>query len=473
MKVHLTRTTHFRSSELSRVHDLLCQHAGPMEFKLSSGPILFERQDYRWDDLFTVMNEFRKAKEIPDDEYLACVTELRNSSNWFSAFDPKGTNNIFVHGDEWDYYVYAEPRYPIAFEIVLNVLQRKLFPDFEKLDGHPLIHDFPRGCINDMCIDKTEIGFKMRTADICNDCSRALDEVLGDRAVLEQTVLILEHLRRGMIQSRVYLNPLSFEARLPFSVAITKRRMGMTTQTFRKFLTVIDHFDSLVRTTVIMVASLYQSNGLRTSEFFEENSLNSKPALGTWVSALAKLSNMTVDSDLIALAPDFKKKLQRVVTLEQEKKIVWIRNEKRGHGYIECDDEGYEEELLNLLPVLHEMEQSLAPLFERFYYYFIRKLERVGNEIVIYHTDLSGSNPAFLETTSNVAFEKITDIPEGRKCYLVTPDKKTWTSLDPYLKFGTCPECKHPRLLIQDGETYLDPFVGHRVELNNLHERRN
>ena len=257
MKIHLTRTTKFPSAELSKVDDLLSRHTGTMDFVQTKRPILFEVQDYRWDDLFDAMNRYREENGISDAEYVVCVTELRNLSNWFSAFDPNGKNNIFVHGDEWNYYVYAERCFPIAFEVVLNVLQRKLFPDFEKLDGHPLIHDFPRGCINDMCIDKMEIGFKMRTGDICLDCSEALEAAFGDRSILVQAVEILEALRRGMVQSRVYLKPLSFEQKLPFSVAITKRKMGMTSQTFRKFLMMIDHFDSLVRTAVIMLANLY------------------------------------------------------------------------------------------------------------------------------------------------------------------------------------------------------------------------
>src|SRR4051812_32712370 len=161
-----------------------------------------------------------------------------------------------------------------------------------------------------MCIDKMEIGFKMRTADICSDCSQALDETFNNREVLEQTVSILESLRRGMVQSRVFLKPLSFEEKLPFSVAITKRRMGMTTQSFRKFLMMIDHFDSLVRTAVIMLANLYSPSNLDVPQFFAKNGLDVKPALGTWVAALAKLSNMSVQPDLFSLPANFSRKLK-------------------------------------------------------------------------------------------------------------------------------------------------------------------
>jgi len=442
------------------------RHDGPMEFVQATRPVLFETQDFVWRSLFDALQAFRSDTNIPESEYVVCITELRNSSNWFSAFDPLGTNNIFVHGEDWNYYVYSERSFPIAFEVVLNVLQRGLFPDFEKLDGHRLIHDFPRGCINDMCIDKTEIGFKMRTADICIDCSQAFEEAFGSRDVLIQAVEILEVLRRGMVQSRVYLRPLSFEKNLPFPVAITKRKMGMTSQPFRKFLLMIDHFDSLIRTAVILLSCLYHKNQVERDSFFEDNKLNEKPSLGSWVQSLAKLSRMDVTGNSFSLPPNFAKKVKRVVQLENERKIVFIRNEKRGHGYIECDDEGYEHEYSELLPVLEEIEQSLAPLFERFHYFFVRKTSHKDEgEYLINHVLLSGDNPAFEETNSSVVFNLAKDVPKVDKCYMVSPDKQQWTCLDPFFKFGICPECKHPRVLVYDGEVFLDPFVGHRVEL--------
>jgi hypothetical protein len=467
MRVHLSRTTRFPQAELQRVYELLSRDPGPIEFYLKDRPMFFEKNDFDWDDFFLEMHVFRDSINLPDDECLVCVTELTNNRNWFSAFDPNGSNSIFVHGVDWEHFVYSEPKYPIAFEVILNVLQRRLFPDFQKVEGHPLIHILPRGCINDMCIIKTEIGFKMRTADLCLDCSQAYHDLFGDTKILEQTVEILERLRRGMVQSRVYLKPLSFEEKLPFSVAITKRKMGMTSQTFRRFLMMIDHFDSLVRTAVIMLAHLYLPDRSAIDNFFASHELNQRPSLGNWVQALAALAKTGDKPNQISLPPNFANKLKQVVALESERKIVSIRNEMRGHGYIECDDEGYEKENAELLPVLEEIERALAPLFERFHYFYVRKTNHKDEgEIIINHVSLVGSNPAFLETESSVVFNLAKDVPKFDKCYLVTSDKKHWTCMDPYIKFGVCPECKHPRLLIFDGDVYLDPFVGHRVELS-------
>lgn len=466
MKIHLVRTKLFPAAELKKVYELLLPHEGIMEFILESSPILFEEEDYDWEPFFDEMQKYREKELVPDEDFLICITELDNYQSWFSAFDLSGKNNIFVQGEDWENFIYAEKQYPITFEIIANILQKILFGDFFDMLNHHLIHEEPIGCINDFCKFKPEIDFKMRTADICRDCLQALEDKLGDTKLLKQSIDILENLRREMVHSRVFLKPLSFEEKLPFTVAITKRKMGMTSQPFRKFLMMIDHFDCLVRTSVVMLSNLYSERKADVEIFFADNNLTEKPALGTWVSALQRLSAMKVEVESISLPQDFNKKLSGIITLANEQKIIAIRNEKRGHGYIECSDEGYEDDFLRNLPVLEEIEKHLSPLFYRFHYCQILNTDHLGKgKFKISYIDLSGSNPAFNEDITEVVFDDIDDVPTKNQCYLVTPKKDKWISLDPYLKFGTCPECKHMRLLIQDGEVYLDPLIGHRVDL--------
>ncbi len=466
MKVHLIRTKKYPAKELQNVLDTLLPFSGPMEFLISEKPILFEEVDFVWADLFGKMRTYRKEQSIPDEDFLVCVTELRNVLNWFSSFERAGNNNIFIHGKEWQYFVYAEERFPIAYQVVLNVLQRILLPNTNKLTSHPLIHERPIGCINDLCPYKPDINFKMRTADICNDCLQAFEENIENPKVIQQTIDIFEGLRKGMVNSRVYLQPLSFEENLPFTVAITKRKMGMTSQPFRKFLMMIDHFDCLIRTAVILLAHLYFSDKKDLTAFFEENRLSEKPSLGAWVAALNKLSSVQIETKTFSLPNDFNRKLSGIIRLEQEQKIVLVRNEKRGHGYIECSDSGYESQFLAQIQVLDEIEKNLSPLFYRFHYYHVISADHIGSgKFEINYIDLSGSNPAFLEDKIKVSFKDFSEVPGKNQCFLVSPKKDKWISLDPYLKFGTCPECNHMRLLIQDGDVYLDPLVGHRVDL--------
>ncbi|MBK8467566.1 MAG: hypothetical protein IPL32_17255 [Chloracidobacterium sp.] len=467
MKVHLTRTKGFSSGELLRVSELLIRNSGPIRFIPTNKYIAFAKDNFDWDDLFKEMAAFRDLNNIPPEDFLVCITELKDDWDEFSMCDPWGTNNIFVQGANWESYIYSETHYPIAFEVVINILRRKLLPGFEWVTGEAFLHGKPRGCINDSATDKAEVALKMRTGDICADCLQGLEATFADKRVLKQAVEIFDTLRRGMMWSRVYLTPLSFESHLPFSIAITKRKTGMTSESFRKFLMMIDHFDSIVRTAVIMLAHLYYSGSEDTKVFFSEHGLTGRPALGTWVSALSELARSDLSSQPVDLPPNFSSRVKKVIQFANEGNIVSIRNEMRGHGYIECGDGGYQQELKELSPIIEQIEQSLSPLFHRYRLHYVAKLHHQGKGLfAIDHVPLSGSNAAFVEDKLTVEFSGFDDLPEAGKCFLVNSDYKEWTCLDPYMKYVDCPECRHPRLLVYDGEVYLDPFVGHRVRLN-------
>jgi hypothetical protein len=471
MKIHLTRTSKLPKNYLQQVADVLVPHAGPMEFITSTKAIVFENPEFLWEDMFKAIEEYRIRCSVPDDHFVVCITDLRNRYNWFSTFDPAGKNNIFVQCSEWEYYVYAEQHYPVAFEVLINVLQRIIFEDFEEmLNNHPLIHRELTGCINDLCENKSDVSFKMRTADICNECIRALQEKVTDRAFLTQSVNILESLRRGMIQSAVYLNPPSFEESLPFTVAITKRKMAMSSQSVKRFMMMIDHFDSLIRTAVIMLANVYFPAKDEVEGFFRENKLSERPALGTWVSALKQLSRVESSENGVSLPHNLGDLLADIIRLEQNSKIVSIRNNSRGHGYIDCGDAGYKDEYERNLLSLEQIEKQLRPLFNRFHYYFVERCDRVEDLVFQMQViDLSGSNPAFIEKKVEVVLDSLEQQPSSNKCYLASLDNKKWIRLDPYLKYGNCPACGHSRLLVQDGELYLDPLIGHRVESVGAH----
>lgn len=282
---------------------------------------------------------------------------------------------------------------------------------------------------------------------------------------MRQAIDILESLRRKMLFNANFQKPLSFEERLPFSVAITKRKLSTTLEPFRKLLLLIDHFDSIVRTAVIMISHISMPKE-EVATFLRENNLADKPALGHWVNALALLSKQTLNTDWgFHLPNDFAKKVKQVIHLANDTNITLIRNEQRGHGYINCQDNGYKQTFQECLPAIEEMEKLLSPLFYRFNYYQIINTTRLsGNNFTIRAYNFSGSNPAFLEEEVLTDFRNVNDIPIENHFYLVTPDKTKWFDLHPYFKYDECNLCHHNRLLVFDGIYLLDPYIGHRFE---------
>ena len=313
---------------------------------------------------------------------------------------------------------------------------------------------------------KIDITFKLRTGDICPDCLSLFSRFV-EKEFITQTIEIFESLRKKMLHNAAWQKPMSFEENLPFSIAITKRKLGTTIEPFRKILMLIDHFDSILRTSVLIIAGLTKSKEEMTS-FLIEKKLNSHPSLGHWVDALAFLAkeNATKFPEL-QLPRDFSNKVKEVVRLANEHKITQIRNEKRGHGYIECHDSSYKNLFVECITPIDDIEKLLSALFYRFKYYHTISLRRIeGKKFKVQVHVISGSNVAFFEEEIITEFESIDDLPIEDRFYLVTPDSKKWIDLNPYFIYGNCNVCHHNRLLVYDGIYMLDPYIGHRFQID-------
>ena len=79
---------------------------------------------------------------------------------------------------------------------------------------------------------------------------------------------------------------------------------------------------------------------------------------------------------------------------------------------------------------------------------------------------MMGSHPDFVVSKISYTPERIENIPYNEQCYLYTRNDGQWIALHPYVQFKECPLCHHPRVLLADGQQYLDPYAGHRVPLS-------
>lgn len=463
MKIRITRTVKLEQNILKKVVAELLPTNGPMTFIEERTPLMFQVDNFDWDYFFGKCSEYRVSNQFNENDFLIVLTELRNNTNWFSGFSMQGERTVFIHALDWENYIYSEPEFPVAYEVVTNVLQSLSFNKIGK-DIFQYFHRDPIGCMNDMCGWKPDITFKLRAGDICPDCLSVFSTTI-QKEIIEQSISIFESLRKRMLFNKAWQKPMSFEEKLPFTIAITKRKLGTTLEPFRKMLMLIDHFDSLVRTTVLMLAALTQTKQ-QMYKFLKDKNLHYLPSLGKWVDALAALAkeNAKMFPEL-QLPGDFSKKVQQVVQIANDNNITYIRNEKRGHGYIDCQDSNYKELFIKCIVAIENIEQLLSPLFYRFNYFHTISLKRIdGNKFKVIVHLLSGSNPAFIEKEITTKFEEIEDLPIEDRFYLVTPDLRKWIDLNPYFKYGECKVCHHNRLLVYDGIYMLDPYIGHRFQ---------
>lgn len=463
MKVRIARTPGVKTTFVRDVLDELIKYPGPIQFIEVQRALLFKQVDFAWDDIFNETNELRNLTNIPQDEFIFVLTELTNKEYWFSAFAQNGDKNFFIQTSEWENYIYCEPVYPVVYEIFANLFQYHLYHGLDN-DIDKFVHFTTIGCMNDMCDWKPDITYKLRTGDICENCI-ALVKQFATQEQLDQAIRAFEGTRRKMLFSNQLQSNLSFEHYLPFSIAITKRKMSTSLDSFKKLLLLIDHFDSLIRTTTLSLACL----NLHSSEvitFLKFHSLDQLPSLGNWVNALAAIASSSRDAmESLTLPRDFSSKVQHVVQISNENNIMQIRNEQRGHGYLHCHSNDYQRAFKECMPVIEEIEKLLLPLYLKFQFFHIISSRRIRDNLFkITYFDLAGSNPTFPECEIEAKYNDVNEIPIEDSIYLVSGDRKLWIPMSPYIKFTKCPACDHIRFLIFDGIYMLDPYIGHRFK---------
>lgn len=218
MRIHLTATPEFPIDTVKEVALILNETSGILEFMFAEplntkqySVIHKKMRDISaidfltFEEFFELCNSFRTFRDIPEEDFVVMVTSIKNSEDWFSAFDDK---NIFIHGVDWEYYTKRDDKYGIAYQVVENIFQTLIELDIEDRKKDPNIHDPSIGCINDYCGEKIDVMIKFRTADICVSCLKRAGEKKVNPLIVDQIYEIINNLRKkfvnsGIITSRV------------------------------------------------------------------------------------------------------------------------------------------------------------------------------------------------------------------------------------------------------------------------------
>lgn len=136
------------------------------------------------DKKYVDWGEFSKSYKA--DEYTILITEKPFTDNWFSHEESQ-FSVISTH--DWEgnfsppslkaYLVYQIAQAAIDFEADLS----------EKMEMR-MVHDFPEGCIFDLCENKTDIHLGMIAGNICPKCK----EILLRYGVREKAIYSLERM---------------------------------------------------------------------------------------------------------------------------------------------------------------------------------------------------------------------------------------------------------------------------------------
>lgn len=151
----------------------------------------------KWEDIFDRCKAFRKSNDISEFEFVILLTDKGNEFNWFAAPDPKGGRNGFVQTSGLGFYLPGFSRASIVYLIVTHLLRHIMFSDIREMSEG--VHQTSVGCMNDFCGNKNELILKIRTADLCSDCVKRLEDKQVDPLLANQVFEIMEATRSEIL----------------------------------------------------------------------------------------------------------------------------------------------------------------------------------------------------------------------------------------------------------------------------------
>ncbi len=208
----------------------------------------------------------------------------------------------------------------------------------------------------------------------------------------------------------------------------------------------LDHLDCLVRYVFFAYAA-------HTDVI---PAIAERPSLGRFVEALRNLPHG--DDGLPG-------RLARIIG---QRNLVHLRNETLGHGYGPPDEQSYGDRIGRLQVGLAELEETADAFLSACQLVVPDTISMSGGHYNIDGRQLTGSHllhPQFRKTLSDSP-DRL-GIRETSQVYLCNISMTSFKPLSPHIRFATCPECRHHRVLLSDGgSTYLDVFGGHRIQLS-------
>ncbi len=419
--------------------------SGPVKVIPSTDTIVLESNtdgELTWAGVLDALQKIRIDKAIDAASFVYLLTKTPNEMNWFAAADETNMRNAFGHIEDFSWCTTA-PSHVIAAHYITKTIFNALLTDKEP-DWEKYWHRQARGCFFDFCGNKADLHIKLRTADICRDCMQVFQSIGIPDGLLRQTILIMEASRKYAINTSEYLPSEESFHRWPYPVAITRHKVIQAHNPVLKFLLLLDHFDSLVRYFYLAHEVLAGRQPL----------IDDRPSLGWWVDKLAKCLKG-------------EKNYREVVEIADRKKVVKLRNEKRGHGWMSELEEEYHIDAESLQKTMNSIEDELASFLESYHLVVPRYSDFRNSRLIIEGDHLHGSHqmhpPFVMETTESLQSLGFRD---SNLVYITDAKMKEFTCMDPYIKSSMCPKCDHQRILITDGgNVYIDVQMGHRVTL--------
>jgi len=341
---------------------------GPINVEVIEKPVKLERTlgTILWDETFSKLRDLRAEIAAESEAFVYLLTQSPNEQNWYAVEDEDNYRNGFGHVGDFS-WVTSAPSHAISVHYIQKTIFNALLRD-RNFPVEEIWHDSPRGCMFDFCAHKEDLAIKFRSADICSDCMSVFQEIPIPDELIHQTVSIMEAVRKLSVNTAPYLSSEHVFDRWPFPVALTRHKVVQSTNSLLRLLLLLDHYDSLVRYFYLAKETVAE----RRPELADH------PSMGWWL-------------DQLAASLKGERNFREVVRIAQEGKVVHLRNERRGHGWISPETESYRRDAEHLEGVITEIEAELAPFLEGYCLVIPREITLVSNQYRVEGENLLGS----------------------------------------------------------------------------------
>jgi hypothetical protein len=399
-----------------------------------------------FNETFALLRTLRVNQGLDPSTFLFLLTHTPNESNWFAAEDPVCVRNGFGLVEDYS-WVTAAPVSVVVAHYVLEGIFNALVTE-GGIPWRKLWHAESRGCLFDFCQRKSELALKLRTADICGDCTAAFQGICIPDDLLRQAVAIMEASRRLAVNTKQWLTADPPFQEWPFPVAITRHKVVQARNPLHRFMLLLDHFDSLVRYFYLA----HEVTQGRKPELAE------RPSLGWWVDRLASV--------LPRHDP-----FRSVVQIANRENVVALRNEMRAHGWISASEDAYDDEAQQLEQTLTEIEAELRPFLDTWRLVVPRTFRLREGAWDVQGDLLMGSHTLHPRFSVRLTEPNAAGMSDQGKVFVADRGMQRFMPISPFIESTRCPICQNPRILISDGTTdgrfqYIDVLMGHRVKLS-------
>jgi hypothetical protein len=365
-------------------------------------------------------------------------------NNWFSRTN-HGLGVAFITTHAWEYLCPLPVSAYVAYELAENLHEIHI-GEFEA-------HGETRGCIADLCAHKPDIAFKIRTADICADCtarylrSRPAEDLAALVAMLEEVRRVaLGRVPAAAPPARPASQAERVDREYPFPLAYCFRSMQAELSYTRKWLKLLELHEVAIRYLTLALLAAVRLSKDQASAVTEALPGLGRATLGTWHQAgFALIRHLRGDAHHSFFARFLTGLTDSRVKAAAARSaaLVEARNDTKGHGNLEGEG-GYRRLFEQHQPDLEALIDFTAPLAWYPLLHVGDGLRRRAGVSRFPAKRLMGSHPIFPVEDTETREEVDTD------CLLFDPPTGRYLSLYPFFFLDHCPACFRETVFVYD-----------------------